>query len=150
MMRILLNINVILDAMLQRAPWHIEADAILQAAANGQLTCAATPLSLATIFYVGRKVVGTSNARVAVQKYLAAFDVLPISKQTLLDADGLSGADFEDNILIAAAVTSSLDAIVSRNVADFSFAPLPVWEPAEFLKRLAIARTSSSTPTGLP
>ena len=43
----------------------------------------------------------------------------------------------EDNILIAAAVTASLEAIVTRNVADFSHAPIPVWEPAELLKRLA-------------
>ena len=57
-MRVLLDTNVILDAMLQRAPWHQEADAILQAAANGQVTCAATTLTLATTFYVGRKAVG--------------------------------------------------------------------------------------------
>ena len=86
-MRVLLDINVILDAMLQRPPWHKEADAILQAAALGQVTCASTTLSLATIFYVGRRVVGTAAARGAVRKYVAAFAILPIDKQTLLDAD---------------------------------------------------------------
>ncbi len=135
-MRVLLDINVILDAMLQRPPWHKDADAILQAAALGQVTCATTTLSLATIFYVGRKVVGTAAARAAVRHYLAAFTVLPIDKQTLLDADALIGNDFEDNILIAAAVTASLDAIVTRNVADFSHSPIPVWDPADLLKRL--------------
>jgi predicted nucleic acid-binding protein len=136
-MRVLLDINVILDAMLQRPPWHKDADAILQAAAQGQVTCAATALSLATIFYVGRKAVGDAAARAAVQKYLVAFDVLPINKQTLLDADALPGIDFEDNILIAAAVAASLDAIVTRNLADFSHSPIPVWDPGELLKRLA-------------
>src|SRR6266849_2070611 len=63
LMHVLLDNNVILDAMLQRPPWHKEADAILQAAAQGQVTCATTSLSLATIFYVGRKVVGTAAAR---------------------------------------------------------------------------------------
>ena len=86
-MRVLLDNNVILDAMLQRLPWHKEADAILQAAAQGQVTCATTPLSLATIFYVGRQVVGTTAARYAVRKYLVAFDILPVDRQTLLDAD---------------------------------------------------------------
>jgi hypothetical protein len=41
-----------------------------------------------------------------------AFDILPIDKQTLFDADALPGIDFEDNILIAAAVAASLDAII--------------------------------------
>src|SRR5437899_1814432 len=108
-MRVLLDTNVILDAMLQRLPWHKDADAILKAAALGQVTCAATSLSLATIFYVGRKVVVTAAARAAVRTYLAAFAILPINQQTLLDADALPGNDFEDNILIAAAVTAALD-----------------------------------------
>ena len=136
-MRVLLDVNVLLDAMLQRPPWHQDADAILQAAALGQLTCATTPLSLATIFYVGRKVVGTAAARAAVRKYLVAFTILPIDKQVLLDADALAGNDFEDNILIAAAVSASLDAIVTRNGADFSHSPIPVWTPSELLARLA-------------
>jgi len=136
-MRVLLDVNVILDSMLQRPPWHQDADAVLQAAAQGQVTCAATTLSLATIFYVGRKLVGTPAARTAVTKYLVGFDILPIDKQTLVDADALPGNDFEDNILIAAAVTAAVDAIVTRNVADFSHSPIPVWEPAELLKKLS-------------
>ena len=61
-----------------------------------------------------------------VRKYLSGFTILPIDKQTLLDADGLAGNDFEDNIMIAAAVAVSLDAIVTRNVADFAHSPIPV------------------------
>ena len=55
----------------------------------------------------------------------------------LLDADGMTGADFEDNILIAAAVAASVDAIVTRNAGHFSHSLIPVWEPAELLRRLA-------------
>jgi predicted nucleic acid-binding protein len=43
-MRVLLDTNVLLDSILQRAPWHKDADAILLAAAEGQVSCAATPL----------------------------------------------------------------------------------------------------------
>ena len=44
-MRALIDINVVPDAMLQRPPWHNEADAVLQAAALGQITCATTSLT---------------------------------------------------------------------------------------------------------
>jgi hypothetical protein len=71
------------------------------------------------------------------RRYLAGFAILPIDRQTLLDADALAGSDFEDNILIAAAVTASLDAIVTRNVTDFAHSLIPVGEPAELLRRLA-------------
>jgi predicted nucleic acid-binding protein len=136
MLRVLLDINILLDALLQRLPWHAEADAILRAAGRGEVTCATTTLSLATLFYVGRKVVGGTRARAAIRNYLATFAILPIDKQTLVDADALPGADFEDNILIAAAVTAGVDAIITRNVSDFSHSPIPVWDPAELLKRL--------------
>lgn len=83
-----------------------------------------------------------------VRKYLSGFTILPIDKQTLLDADSLAGNDFEDNIMIAAAVAASLDAIVTRNVADFAHSPIPVWEPAELLKRLAAASAPPVTGAG--
>ncbi len=148
-MRVLLDVNVLLDALLQRHPWYKDADAILRAAARGEVACATTTLSLATLFYVGRKAVGAASARAAVRNYLATFTTLPIDKQTLLDADALPGNDFEDNILIAAAVAAALDAIVTRNVADFAHSPIPVWDPAELLKRLA-ATSSPPAASGGP
>ncbi len=147
-MRVLLDVNVLLDALLQRLPWCKDADAILRAAARGELACATTTLSLATLFYVGRKAVGAALARAAVRNYLSAFTILAIDKQTLLDADALPGNDFEDNILIAAAVTVTLDAIVTRNVADFSHSPIVVWDPAELLIRLAAAASPPSAGPG--
>ena len=145
-MCVLLDIHVILDSMMQRLPWHQEADAILRARAQRKIACAATTLSLATSFYIGRKAIGTPAARTAVRDYLVAFEILPIGKQTLLDTDAMPGTDFEDNILIAAAVSASVDAIVTRNPADFAHSPIAVWEPAELLKRLA----SETSRWGMP
>jgi predicted nucleic acid-binding protein len=138
-MRVLLDTNVILDAMLQRAPWHIEADAVMKAAASGHIACAVTTHTLATSFYVGRKTLGTQAARAGVRQYLGAFAILPIDKQTLLDADASPGIDFEDNILMAAAITATMDVIITRNAAHFAPSLIPVWEPAELLRQLAAA-----------
>jgi hypothetical protein len=55
---------------------------------------------------VGRKAIGNAAARAAVRRCLGGFTILPVDKQTLLDADALRGNDFEDNILIAAAITA--------------------------------------------
>jgi predicted nucleic acid-binding protein len=136
-MRVLLDTNVLLDSMLQRPPWHADADAILQAAGHGEVTCAATVLSLANLFYVGRRVVGTDQARIGVQSCLNSFEIVAIDRQVLLDADALPGSDFEDNVQIAAAVASGLDAIVTRDPSGFAHSPLPVWSPAELLQHLS-------------
>ncbi|MBW3543045.1 MAG: PIN domain-containing protein [Planctomycetes bacterium] len=135
-MRVMLDTNVILDSMLQRPPWHADADAVLQAASNGQVTCAATALSLATAFYVGRRIVGTDQARIGIRTYLRAFEILPVDRPTLERADALPGNDLEDNIQIAAAEAATVDGIVTRNAGDFAHSPVSVWTPGELLQRL--------------
>jgi predicted nucleic acid-binding protein len=137
MIRVVLDTNVMLDSVLQRSPWHLDADQILREAALGRVTCAFPAHVLATVFYVARKGVGLSKAHAAVRQALVAHTILRVDKQTLVDADALPGKDFEDNINIAAAVTASVDAIVTRNVPDFAHSPIPVWDPPELLKRLA-------------
>jgi predicted nucleic acid-binding protein len=147
-MRVLIDTNVILDAMLKRVPWHADADALILATAQGRLTIAVATLTLATSFYIGRKAVGTAAARAAVRRYMSAFEIISIDKQALLDADAMPGTDFEDNILIAAGVSSQVDAIVTRNPADFSHSPIPVWDPAELLRRLQGANPPPATGAG--
>ena len=152
-MYVLLDTNVVLDSVLQRPPWHKDADAMLQAATSGQITCAATSLTVATVFYVARKAAGIAKARAAVQKCLSGLTILPIDKQSLVDADASPGVDFEDNIVIAAAVTAAVDAVITRNVAHFSHSPIPAWDPPELLRRLAAAATpppASGPATGAP
>ena len=108
----------------------------LQAAADGRLTCAATALSLANIFYIGRRTLGTDQARLGVRTYLTAFEILPIDAATLKDADSLPGSEFEDNIQIASAARAGVDAIVSRDPKGFAAAPLTVLAPEGLLQRL--------------
>lgn len=145
-MLVLLDTNILLDSVLQRSPWHADADAILQAAGCGQVTCAAASLSVATVFYVSRKSVGNATARAAVRKCLGSLNILTIDRQVLLNADALPGNDFEDNILIAAAAAAGLDAIITRNTPDFAHSPVPAWEPAHLLQRLASGAAPPASP----
>ena len=46
-MRVLLDTNVLLDSLLQRAPWNLESDEILRRAQPGVLDFAVTALTLA-------------------------------------------------------------------------------------------------------
>jgi predicted nucleic acid-binding protein len=135
-MRVLLDTSVILDSVLQRVPWHVEADEILRAAAAGRVSCAAVSLSMTTLFYVARRLAGANQARTAVRTCLSAFEILTVDVQTLLDADALPGSDFEDNVQIAAAVQCKVDAIVTRDTSGFAASPLPVFLPADLLKHL--------------
>jgi predicted nucleic acid-binding protein len=90
---------------------------------------------------VGRRVVGTEQARIDVRRVAQTLDILPIDRPTILQADAFTGSDFEDNIQIAAAATAGLDAIVTRDLSGFASSPISVWSPAELFSRLAQMRT---------
>lgn len=48
---------------------------------------------------------------------------------------GLS--DFEDSVQVAAAMGTSLDAIVTRDVVGFVGSPVPIMSPDELVKQLS-------------
>ena len=54
----------------------------------------------------------------------------------------LTGKDFEDDLQIACAISEKLDAIITRNLADFQHASLPVYTPSDW-----IAQTTQGSPS---
>lgn len=135
-MRALLDTNVVLDSLLARIPWHVDADEILRRSQPGVTDLAVSALTVANLFYIGRKLVGSARARQDVRTCLTAFQILPIDERTLLAADSLPGNDFEDNLQIAAAAAAHLDYIVTRNVADFSASSIRAVTPSQFIALL--------------
>jgi predicted nucleic acid-binding protein len=136
-MRVLLDTNVLLDALLDREPWSEAAAAIWTAHDEGRLEAWITASSLTDIFYIGRRIKGHDVAREAVRLCLATFNVCPVDAATLQAADRLLGEDFEDNLQIACALASDLDGIVTRDPSDFAGSPIRVLAPSEVLDRLA-------------
>ena len=136
-MRVLLDANVVLDVLLNRAPWATEAKTIWQANDEGQLTAYITATTITDIFYVARRIAGLSIAQTAVQTCLTAFEICNVDRPTLERASMLTGDDFEDNLQIACAEISSLDAIITRDPNDFASASILVLTPREALTKLS-------------
>ena len=141
-MRILLDTNVVLDVLLKRDPWQADASAIWLAIDGGSITAYLTASSVTDIFYVARRLTDIVRARQSVQVCLDAFNIGAVDRSTLERAQALSGSDFEDNVQIACAELNGLDAIVTRNPADFEGSPIAIWSPAECLKQLRAGRRS--------
>jgi predicted nucleic acid-binding protein len=135
-MRVQLDTNIILDALLARPLWAADAQAILRAHQDGRVACALTTHAVATMYYVGRKAVGSVQALADARFCLTTFDIHDVTRQTLEDAAGLPGGDFEDNVQIAAAARAGVDAIVTRDPAGFAASPVPVLSPADLVARL--------------
>jgi len=133
---ILIDTNIALDVLLEREPWLAESQGVWQACDEGRVVGFLLASTLTDIFYIARRLVGRDKARQAVELCLTTFAICPVDRSVLEHALLLSGTDFEDNVQIAAATLSRLDAIVTRNPADFAHAAIPVLVPATLLSQL--------------
>jgi len=135
-MHILFDINVVLDVLLKRKPWVTEAVAVWRANDEGQIVGYILASALTDIFYIARRLAGLEIARTTVRTCLEAFEICTVDRQTLEQAEALPGNDFEDNLQIACASITGIDAIVTRDKDGFKAATIPVWTPAELLTQL--------------
>ena len=135
-MHILFDINVILDVFLNRKPWVTEAVAVWQANDEGRIIGYILASAMTDIFYIARRLAGLEIARTTVRICLEAFKICTVDRQTLEQAEALPGNDFKDNLQIACASITGIDAIVTRDKDGFKAATIPVWTPAELLTQL--------------
>lgn len=137
-MQVLLDTNVVLDVLLSRDPWVVEASALWQAHDHGTILGFLAASAMTDIFYIARRLVGIGLAHKAVHICPETFEICAVNRQALELAETLPGNDFEDNLLIACATIAGLDAIVTRDTGDFKDTSIPVLTPMELLAQLGI------------
>ena len=135
-MRIILDTNVILDALLDRDPWANDAKAIWMAHADGRISAHLTASSLTDIFYISRRLTDRARAWQAVRACLDQLFVLGVGHAELEAAATSGEGDFEDNVQIACAQLAGVDFIVTRDPSGFIGSPVPVVAPSDFLATL--------------
>ncbi len=132
-MRILLDINIVLDVLLKRMPFVHDSSRLWQAADDGAFDACISSFSLPTIHYICQKQAGGVAADTAVDICLEAFEIAPLYRECIVAARQIPGDDFEDNLQVACALTDFIQGILTRNPRDFLHAPIRVYSPAELL-----------------
>lgn len=136
-MRILIGVNVVLDVLLNRAPWAAEAQQIWDAVTADRIEGYLAPTTITNVYYLTRKLPGGSPEGLrAVLGCLQTFEICLMDRTTLELAALMTGSDFEDNVQIACAQQTGVDGIVTRNPGHFTGAPCRVYSPAELLAAL--------------
>jgi predicted nucleic acid-binding protein len=136
MTRILLDNDVVLDFILKRQPFFIEADEIFIRLQNKEFEVYISAITPINAFYTTRKEKGKEIALKAVEGLLKIVEVCRTDKQVLQDAFTLNFSDFEDAVQCSSALAENLDAIVTRNTKDYKNASITVYSPSDFLQIL--------------
>lgn len=129
MKRVLIDINVVLDVLLDRKP-HVTASAAVWAAIeNGAAEGLLAAHALTTIYYLIQKEKGVREARRTVSAMLRVFGVAAVDAAVIQDALSLAEPDFEDAVTSSAANFAGCDAIVTRDPRGFRQSAVRTFTP---------------------
>ena len=131
--RVLFDLNIILDVLQQREPFYEISAQLLAYAETGRIKGFIEPHSLTTLFYLIEKDQSSAHAKVTITSLLQVLDVASIDQSTIEQALSLPYRDFEDAVQMMAAVQCKSEYLVTRNAKDFQPAPLSVIQPSELL-----------------
>lgn len=138
MRRILFDINVILDVLLDRQP-HVAASAAAWAAVeNGAFEGQVAAHAVTTIHYLVQKELGASKARRSVSAILRVFEVAAVDGGAVQEALTLPLSDFEDAVTAAAARLAGCDFIVTRDPKGFRGSPVRSLTPEAIVPLLEL------------
>ncbi len=132
-MRLLIDINVLLDVALQRpgAPESARLLALCGRQHEGWLAWH----SIATLAYLVERQTSAISGRELIRGMLAWADVAKTGRADALAALELPMRDFEDALQVAAAMACGAQFIITRNERDFKASPVPALSPDAFLRR---------------
>ena len=132
-LRILIDLNVILDTLQKREPFYATSARVLACAERGLVEGFVAAHSLTTLFYLIAKDQSAEQARVTLTELLQVLPVAAVDQSTIEQALNLPYKDFEDAVQMMAAVHAGAGYLVTRNVQDYTAGPLPALRPAELL-----------------
>jgi predicted nucleic acid-binding protein len=132
-MRLLLDINVLLDIALGRPDAPTSARLLSRCGREHEGWLAWH--SIATLAYLIERQSSTILSRDFIGGLLQWADVAPTGRADALAALQLPMKDFEDALQVASAMACGAQYIVTRNERDFRGSPIPALSPDAFLKR---------------
>lgn len=135
-MKIVIDTNVVIDAVASRQPFCKEAEAILLMVSEGKIEGYITANSITDIFYVVRRSLTETQARQVIRSILYSLDVIDVGGEDCWQALNLQIGDFEDALIVSCAEKICADYIVSRDSAFLKEdSPVQIIAPDSFLDK---------------
>jgi predicted nucleic acid-binding protein len=140
-LKLLVDINVVLDVILEREEFLQDSGELLTAIDEDVAGLSASGFiaghTVTTIHYITTKQKSRREADAAVSDLLRIVRVVPVELIDFAQALALDLRDFEDAVQAAAALKVGADYLVTRNPRDFAGVPgLEVRTPAQVLALL--------------
>jgi predicted nucleic acid-binding protein len=135
--RVLFDSDVLLDVLAKRQPFVVASAKALNTVMQQQVQGYVAGHSVANIFYILRRQIGSESAREMLSSLLQHLQVASVTDEVIRRALQSPTPDFEDAVVIASANATGLEVIVTRNKSDFAASSVPAMLPEELLSTLS-------------
>lgn len=135
-LKLLLDINVLLDLLQRRGAFDRPAAQLLAAVEMRRATGYVSGHTITTAYYIMRRGTSAPVAESAVLTLLRVLKVVPVDRDDLIRALSFGWIDFEDAVQAVSADKIGADFIVTRDLDDFRASSVPAREPASVLPLL--------------
>ncbi len=135
--KVLLDTNIILDVLADRAPFAEDAATIFKLCETRQITGVIYALSIPNIVYVMRKELDREQIESVLQKLTAIFEIADMKADDLKKAAASSIPNFEDALQCVCAQRIKANYIVTRNLKDFVNSKVMAVKPSELIERVS-------------
>lgn len=132
-MRVLVDTNVVLDLLLDRAPFSKAATRIIAQIEQSRIDASLCATTITTIEYILGQSMPSNKVRSTLYRLFEMFDIATVNRSVIHEALQSKMRDFEDAVLAYSAKLAGVDIIVTRNVKDFKHSPVKTLDPQEFL-----------------
>jgi predicted nucleic acid-binding protein len=137
-MNVLIDTNIVIDALASRAPFDKAAQEIILLAVAKRITAAITASTATDIYYLTHKYLHSADETSRILKRLFALvEVISVDKIDCIEAFYTGIPDYEDSLLAVCAKRWQADFIITRNTQDFTNSSVPVLMPQFFLDQLS-------------
>ena len=143
-MKLLLNVDVVLDVLLERQPYAEPAAGLWTLVERGQAEGFLAAHGLAAIHQLAARHRDTKYARQVLQDLVTVFQVAAVDWAVTRRALALAWRDFDNAVCAAAAEACGCDAIVTRSPEDFPTSSVRAIDPATALAWIVARKTSQS------
>ena len=134
-MKIFIDTNIFLDALLKREPFRIHADELLNLCDKRVFTAFTSCISFSNLTYFLQKFYKSGYIE-ALERILNAITIISLQNKDFKKALTLDYSDIEDAYqFVAASKERGMKYIITRDTNDFKKSTIPVLSAKDFLLR---------------
>lgn len=134
-MKVLVDTNIIIDALASRKPYSKDAEKIFLLAAKEEIEAFISASSVTDIYYILRKYSTEGIARSHILSLFQIFKVLPVTETECINALESKIPDYEDGLQDECATIAGIKKIITRDETFLKYSSVAI-TPEIFFSKL--------------